>query len=129
MFGAEQSVRTRTADDERRALQARLLTSRFVDDLRLEATPLGPLEVHAKQHLDPILGFDAALADRDGDDCVVVGVGIGEEEVELVRAQLTLESCTLLGDLALQVGVVAGELVELAQVAISSRLSEASRAI
>ena len=78
---------------------------------------LRPLEVHAHQHLHPVLGFDPALADRDGHDCVVVGVRIGEQQVELVRTQLPGEGRTFLDDLLLELLVVLRKLLELDEVA------------
>jgi hypothetical protein len=46
----------------------------------------------------------------------VVGVRVGEQQVELVGAQLLGDLCELLRDLPLQVGVVLRQLVELDQV-------------
>src|SRR5438445_253805 len=98
------------------ALQARLLTARLVDDLGLETASLGPLEVHTHQHLDPVLRLHRTLADRDGDDGVVVGVGVGEEKVELVRAELVLDRRALLLDLRLELRIALGQLVQLPEV-------------
>jgi hypothetical protein len=47
----------------------------------------------------------------------VVRVRVGEQQVELVRAQLLRDLGELLGDLPFQVGVVLRQLVELDQVA------------
>jgi hypothetical protein len=47
----------------------------------------------------------------------VVGVRIGEQQVELASAQLRGDRLLLLRDLYLQLGVILGELVELDQVA------------
>src|SRR5205807_425256 len=136
---SQQAVSPRPSHYEGGALQARLLTARLVDDLGLETASLGPLEVHAHQHLDPVLRLHPTLADRDGDDGVVVGVGVGEEKVELVRAQLVLDRRALLLDLRLELRIALGQLVQLAevtgrrsrrsQVAIRARLSAPSRAI
>jgi hypothetical protein len=47
----------------------------------------------------------------------VVGVGIGEEKVELMRAELLGKARSLLSDLPLQVDVTLGQLVDFDQVA------------
>ena len=113
---AEEPVCARTADDERRALETGLLPARFVDGLGLEPPPLRPLEVHAQQHLDPVLGLDAALAHGDRQDRVVVGVRVGKEQVELVRSNLSAQRRSLLLHLLLQVGIVLAELIQLDEV-------------
>src|SRR5260370_40224520 len=105
VLGAQQAIRAWAGDDERRALQSSLLTTRLIDDLGLEAAPLRPLEVHAQQHLDPVLSLHPTLADGDGDHGVVAGVRIREQQVQLMRAQLLLDRGPLLLDLALEVAL------------------------
>ena len=77
---------------------------------------LGPLQVHAHQHLDPVLRLHPALAHRDGYDRVVVGVGIGEQQVELVRVKLLGQRRALLRDLFFELGIVLRQLIELDEI-------------
>ena len=117
VLGAEQAVRSRSPHDERDALQPGLLARGGVDDLGLKALALGPLEVHAHEHLHPVLRLHPALSDRQRDHGVVVGKGVGEQQVELARTQLFGDRGPFLVQLALQVRIAARELVELDQVA------------
>ena len=54
-LGGEQPVRVLPPRDQRRRLETRLLAWRRLLELGLEATLLGPAQVHAKKHLLPIL--------------------------------------------------------------------------
>ena len=116
MLGSQQPVRARPTDDEGGALQPGLLAWRGVHYLRLEALALRPLQIHAHQHLDPVLRLDAALADGQRDDCIVVRIWIGEEEIQLSSTQLGRHGRAFLRHLRLQVGVALGELIQLDEV-------------
>ena len=61
-FGRQQSVRIFAFDFESHALDARLLGGLIVDNLRFETAPLRPLQIHAQEHLSPILRFGPASA-------------------------------------------------------------------
>src|SRR6266852_5891226 len=74
---------------------------------------LGPLHVHAHEHLDPVLRLHPTLADGDRDHGVVIRVWVGEEQVELSRAELGRDRGLLLRDLPGQLWIARGELVEL----------------
>jgi hypothetical protein len=52
----------------------------MLEHLRLESTPLRPAEVHAEQHLGPVLRLEAAGAGVDLDDRVA-GVVLAAEEL------------------------------------------------
>src|SRR6266481_3055433 len=117
MLGSHQPVCTRPANDEGHALEPRLFTRRLVDDLDLESMTLRPLQVHAHEHLDPVLRLHPTLADRDRDHGVVVRVRVGEEQVELARSQLTGQLRLFLLDLLRKLRVTGGELVEFDEVA------------
>ena len=52
-------------DREGHALQARLLALGLVEDLGLEAGALGPAQVHAQQHLGPVLALGPAGSGMD----------------------------------------------------------------
>ena len=78
--------------------------------------PLRPLEIHAHQHLDPVLGLHPTLADGDRDHGVVRRVRVGEQEVELARAQLRGKCVSLLRDLRFELGVALRQLIDLNEV-------------
>ena len=78
---------------------------------------LSPLQVHAHEHLDPVLRLHPTLADGDRDHGVVIRVWIREEEVELARPQLGRELRLFLADLLRKLWVTGRELVELDEVA------------
>src|SRR5450756_1447929 len=117
MLRAQQSVGARSSRYERRALEPRLFAGRRVDDLGLEALALGPLEVHAHEHLNPVLRLYPTLTDGQRDHGVVVGERIGEQQVQLARSQVIEDRGSFLVQLPFQVRIAARELVELDQVA------------
>ena len=53
---------------------------------------LGPAQVHAQQHVGPVLRLGTAGAAVDLDDGVLVVLGAGEFELELEIGQLLLET-------------------------------------
>ena len=57
---------------DRGRLDARLLAREQVDHLRLEAGPLRPAQVHAHEHLGPVLRLGAARSGVDGEDGVLL---------------------------------------------------------
>jgi len=79
--------------------------------------PLGPLQIHAHEHLDPVLSLHPTLADGDRDHGVVIRIWIGEEQIKLARAQLGRDRRLFFGDLLGQLRVARRQLVELDQVA------------
>src|SRR4030081_1520334 len=117
MLRSKEPIRSRASHDEGRALEPGLLTRRGVEDLGFKVLSLGPFEIHAHQHLDPVLRLDAALPYRDGDHGVVVGVWIRKEQVELAGSQLFGDRRALLSQLLFELGVAVGKLVQLDQVA------------
>ena len=69
-FGRQQAEGVLAGHRERRALDAGLVAGLVVDDLALEAAALAPAQVHAQQHLRPVLRLGAAGAGVDRDDGV-----------------------------------------------------------
>ena len=69
-FGRQQAERVVAVDHDRGALDAGLVARLVVDELALEAAALAPAQVHAQQHLGPVLRLGAAGARVDGDDGV-----------------------------------------------------------
>ncbi len=78
-FRLQQPVRVLAIHFEGDRLDARSFALQPIGDDSLETMPLGPSQVHAQQHLRPILAFGAAGAGVDGDD--------GAERVVLARQQ------------------------------------------
>ena len=70
-LGREQAVRVVADDRERHALDAGFLARLQVDDFPLEAAALDPPQVHAHEHLGPVLRLGAAGARMDRDDRVL----------------------------------------------------------
>ena len=68
---SQQAVGVVAGHGERRALDARLVAGLQVDHVALEAAALGPAQVHAQQHLGPVLRLGAAGARVDGHDGVL----------------------------------------------------------
>jgi hypothetical protein len=70
-------------DDERRPLDPGLVAGEELVDLDVQALALGPPQVHAEQHLRPVLGFGATGTGVDRRDGIVLVVLAGEERREL----------------------------------------------
>ena len=84
-----------------------------VVDLDLEAAALGPAQVHAQEHLGPVLGLGAAGAGVDGDDGPALVVGAAEEALLLAALELALQIAQPRLELGEELAVdgVAGELL------------------
>ncbi len=69
-LAADQPIREFTRDGERSRLDARLVPILNFVDLRFESLPLRPAQVHAHQHLCPVLALGAAGPRMHRDDRV-----------------------------------------------------------
>ena len=87
-------------DGERGGLDAGLFAVLVVVHLGFEALLLGPAQIHAQQHLGPVLALGAARAGMHGDDGVE-RIGLAGEHGP--RFELFGERCQRL-DVALQIG-------------------------
>ncbi len=87
-------------DGEGGGFDARLFAVLVVVHLGFEALLLGPAQVHAQQHLGPVLAFGAARAGMHGDDGVE-RVGLAVEHGARFEV---LGKCGQGFDLALQIG-------------------------
>ena len=88
-----------------------------VDDLGLETALLAPAQVHAQQHLRPVLRFGAASAGVDGDDGVAVVVRAGERQLELkVRRTVSRVACGFALDVGRRVASSDSDVGELDQI-------------
>jgi hypothetical protein len=90
-FRGHQAEGVLAGQQYRRALDARFVPGLIVDDLALEATPLRPAQVHAQQHLGPVLRLGAAGAGMDRDDRVGEIVFAGEHLLALGGVDFLLE--------------------------------------
>ena len=115
VLGAQPPVGVATVDQERGRRDARLRPRRDLVELDVEAPPLGPAQVHAQQHVGPVLGIGPALAGLDLADGVGLVVLAGEQRAQLELVEGGRRSTRSdLGDLGLErlVGLLPGQLVE-----------------
>ncbi len=122
-FAAEQPEGIFTIDRERRRLQSGFFARLVVVEHRLESLPLGPSQVHAQQHVSPVLRLGAARAGMDGDDSVARIVFAGEQRLSFQLIDQFAERI----DFALQVGV--NVLAFLGEVEIGGDVVAAARQI
>jgi len=99
-------------DPDRGALQTRLLTRCRVENLGLEAFPLGVAQVHPEQDLGPILGLGPSGPGMDSQDGVPGIVHIKKKGSELGFGQLLLKNVQGLGDVIIDVLSLLGEFQE-----------------
>src|SRR5262249_46927141 len=68
----EISIRERTGHRDRLPFDARFVSSLQIQCLHLELLTFRPSEVHAQQHLSPVLGFRSSGPRMDGKDGIVL---------------------------------------------------------
>src|ERR1041385_6025830 len=90
-FGGQQAVGVFTFNSERNALQSRFLTWLILEHFRFEAALLGPLEIHAQQHLGPVLRFGAACARMNRANSVAAIVVAAEQHFSLGLGEFVFE--------------------------------------
>ena len=105
---AEPAEGALTRDSDGDALIAGLFTRRLVENLAVHLVAFRPAQVHPQQYLGPILRVRPPRAGMDADQRRVFGVPIGEEKVNLLLAQVGIESSEVLLEGALQMAVVLG---------------------
>ncbi len=110
----EQAERVPALDRERRGAEPGFGARRHLVDLGGETAPFRPAQVHAQQHVGPVLRVGAARAGVDRADRVAVVVLTGEQRAQLQRVELTAERFEPGADLALDrlVALLAGKLGE-----------------
>ena len=89
-----------------------LLARARLEQLDLEAAPLGPAHLHAQHHLGPVLGVGAARAGVDGHERVAGVVVAGEQALLLGGAQARLDGRDRVLELGGDVLVLLGDLGE-----------------
>ena len=100
-FGRQQSVRVLPGDGEGDALQPGLVARLVVDDLALEPAALHPSQIHAQEHLGPILRFGTAGARVNGDNRVLAIVLTAEHLLDLAGLHLPIERFDRLPELGI----------------------------
>ena len=112
LLGGVQAVGVLALGAERRRLDAGLLPRARLEQLDLEAAPLGPAHHHPQHHLGPVLRVGAAGAGVDGHERVARVVGAGEQPLLLERGEPLLDRGQRLLQLGRQLGILLGELDE-----------------
>ncbi len=115
-LGREQPVGVLALGDEARRLDPRLLPRRRLGHLDVEAAALGPAQVHAEQHLGPVLRIRAAGAGAHGDDRVAGVVAAAEQPGLLELGEPRLEPRELTLQLAGELRVALRHLRQLVEV-------------
>ena len=116
LLGRVQAVGVLALGAERRRLDAGLLPRARLQQLDLEAAPLGPAHHHAQHHLRPVLGVGPAGAGVDGHERVAGVVVAGEQPLLLERGQALLDRDERLLELGRELGVLLGQLDEAVEV-------------
>ena len=112
LLGAVEAVGVLALDAEGGGLDAGLLPRARLQQLDLEAAPLGPAHLHPQHHLGPVLGVGAARAGVDGHERVAGVVGAGEQPLQLQRLEPRLDRAERLLDLVGELRILLGELDE-----------------
>ena len=112
-LGLERPVGVLALHRHRRGLEASLLARARLHEVGGEAAVVGPAQVHAEQHLRPVLRVGAAGARVDGEHRVAAVVLACEERVLLEPLELARDRTQLDRKLLLQRRV---QLVELGRV-------------
>ena len=110
LLGRVEAVGVVAGDPEGRGLDARLLARARLQQLDLEAAPLGPAHLHPQHHLGPVLRVGAAGARVDGHERVAGVVVAGEQPLLLGRGQAGLDGVQRLAELVRDLRVLVGEL-------------------
>src|ERR1044072_4627960 len=87
-FGSQQAIRVFTFDSACNALQSRFLAWLILEHFGFEAALLGPLEIHAQQHLGPVLRLGASRARMNRANSVAAIVVAGEQHFRFGYAEV-----------------------------------------
>ena len=115
-FRLQQAVGVLAVDFEGDRLDAGAFTLQPVGNDGLEALALGPSQVHAEQHLGPVLAFGAARAGVNRDDGAARVVFAGEQHGGLEALQELAVGLQVALDIGADVLAFAGEFEERVQV-------------
>ena len=87
VLALEEAVGPRPRDADGGRLDARLIPHQLLEELDRHRCSSRPAQVHAQEHLRPVLGVGPAGAGVDADQGDVVGVRVAEEQVDLAAAR------------------------------------------
>ncbi len=104
-LGLEEPVGVLALRGQRRRLEACFLPGARLDELGLETAVGGPAQVHAQQHLGPVLRVGAARAGVNRDDSVAGVVLAVEQRVLLEPLELAAERLQLGLDVGRELGL------------------------
>ncbi len=116
-LGAEEAVGVLALGDEGGGLEPRLLALGRLPHLDLEAAALGPAQVHAKEHLGPVLGVGPAGTRAHRHDGVARVVLTVEEAGLLELGKAPLDRGELRVELGRDLLVLGGHLEQVVEVA------------
>src|SRR5262245_24743914 len=89
--GRQEAVRVLARYKDGRAFQPRFVARLIVDHFALETAPLRPSQVHAEEHLRPVLRLGAARAGMNRDERVLAIVLTAEHLLDLAGLHLLIE--------------------------------------
>jgi hypothetical protein len=84
-LGREQPVRVVTGHDHRHALDSSLVAGLEIDDVAPKSATLGPAQIHAHEHLGPVLRLGAARTGMNRDNRVLLVELAGQHRPNLGR--------------------------------------------
>ena len=116
LLGRVQAVGVLARGAEGRGLDPGLLPRAGLEQLDLEAAPLGPAHHHPQHHLRPVLGVRAACARVDRHERVTRVVVAGEQALLLQRRETLLDRGERLLELGLHLGILLGQLRQAAEI-------------
>ena len=90
-FCGQQSVGVFAFDSECHTLQSGFLTWLILEHFSFESTLLGPLEIHAQEHLGPVLRFGTTRARVNGANSIAAIIFAAEQHFRLGLAQVVFE--------------------------------------
>ena len=108
-LGTQPAVGEVAAELDRRALDAGHLARRDLDQIGAETPLLAPAQVHAQQHLGPVLGFGAAGSGLDVEEGVGFVLLALEHAPELQLAEVAVDAGEFVVDVVQGFGIALGD--------------------
>src|SRR2546428_1116932 len=107
-LGLQVAACVRTLNSQGGAPETGLIAARRFDELRLEAAPLGPAQVHAHEPLSPIGGIRASDPRRDREDGAPFVIWPGELGLEARTRDFLRELGGFVGAVGFHLGIAIG---------------------